>query len=265
MIPIQGVPVFSGGLSIEKPQAASQEASKKNIVDNTAGGDEEADRVTEIAQRMDPAQQMQKYPGAFAVSGETFYVEYGRKLFRWKRGESEWFNIGLIDMVELPDDIETLEDSVENNLKLAVLGEIVYVGKHDGHLFRSLDGGNTWKDLTSNLPLRFEHFNEIVFADSTVFVATDAGVLMSADGEHWRVITDKTGVNTLIDRMAVAGTTIYGVGSGGAHRLDDRGKWEKFSPAVPDGIISATINGNRLYVATKKRGMFHISLAAENN
>ena len=31
-------------------------------------------------------------PSAFAVSGETFYVAYKRRLFRWRRGESEWFN-----------------------------------------------------------------------------------------------------------------------------------------------------------------------------
>ena len=111
----------------------------------------------------------------------------------------------------LSDDLSTLADSMEA-LALAVSGETVYAGKHDGHLFRSLDSGNTWKDLTSNLPLRFEHFNEIVFADSTVFVATDTGVLTSADGEHWRVITDKTGTHTVIDRIAVADLTVYGVG-----------------------------------------------------
>ena len=260
LIPIPWVPLFSGGPSIEKPKAASHKASKKDVVDNTPDSDEEADRVTEIAQRMDPAQQMQKYPRAFAVSGETFYVEYGGRLFRWKRGEREWFNTGLVDTAAM-----TLEDNAKA-LVLAVSGETVYVGKGDGHLFRSLDGGNTWKDLTSNLPLRFEHFNAIVFADSTVFVATDSGVLMmSADGEHWRGITDKTGVHTVIDRMTIAGTTVYGVGKSGAHLLDKHGKWEKISPEIPDSIISAVINADRLYVATEKRGMFHISLENENN
>ena len=259
LTPIPGVPLFSSGPSIEKPKAASQKASKKDRVDNTPDSDEEADRVTEIAQRMDPAQQMQKYPSGFAVSGETFYVEYGGRLFRWKRGESEWFNTGLVATGAM-----TLEDIAED-LALAVSGETVYVGKRDGHLFRSLDGGNTWKDLTSNLPFRFEHFNEIVFADSTVFVATDSGVLMSADGEHWRGITDKTGVHTVIDRMTAAGITVYGVGNSGAHLLNSHGEWEKISPEIPDSIISATINADRLYVATKKRGMFHISLENENN
>ena len=255
LIPIQGVPSFSSGSSIKKIEAAS----KKDRVDNTLDNDEEADRVTEIAQRMDPAQQMQKHPSALAVSGETFYVEYAGRLFRWKRGEREWFNTGLVNTAAM-----TLEDNAED-LALAVSGETVYVGKRDGHLFRSLDGGNTWKDLTSNLPLRFEHFNEIVFADSTVFVATDSGVLMSADGEHWRGITDKTGVHTVIDRMTVAGLTVYGVGNSGAHLLNSHGEWEKISQEIPDSIISATINADRLYVATKKRGMFHISLEEENN
>ncbi len=255
LIPIQGVPSFSSGSSIEKIEAAS----KKDSVDNTPDSDEEADRITEIAQRMDPAQQMEKYPSALAVSGETFYVEYAGRLFRWKRGEPEWFNTGLVDTAAM-----TQEDN-EENLVLAVSGETVYVGKRDGHLFRSLDGGNTWKDLTSNLPFRFEHFNEIVFADSTVFVATDSGVLMSADGEHWRGITDKTGVHTVIDRMTVAGRTVYGVGKSGAHLLNSHGEWEKISPEMPDSIISAVINADRLYVATEKRGMFHISLENENN
>ena len=263
-VPIQGVPPFRGDLSIEKLKTVSQKAPKENIADNTSSDDEKTDDFTDIIQQTDPMQYLEKYPSGFAVSGQTFYVEYKRRLFRWKRGESEWFNTGLIDMAGLPNDIESLKDNMEN-LKLAVSDEAVYVGKRDGHLFRSFDGGNTWKDLTSNLPLRFEHINEIVFAGSTVYVATNAGVLTSADGEHWGVITDKTGVNTVIDRMTVADTTVYGVGSGGAHLLDKRGEWEKISPEVPDSIISATINGDRLYVATKQRGMFHISLEEENN
>ena len=256
LIPIPGVPPFSTDpfLPGEELKAASQKVSKKDIVNNTSDSDEKIEEFAEMAaEQMDPVQQYQKQAGGFAVSGETFYVEYGRRLFRWKRGEGEWFNTGLINA-----------DSMED-LALAVSGETVYVGKRDGHLFRSLDGGNTWKDLTSNLPLRFAQINEIVFAGSTVYVATDTGVLTSEDGEHWRVITDETGVNTVIDRMVVADTTVYGVGSGGAHLLDNRGEWEKISPEVPDKIIAATINGNRLYVATEGRGMFHISLENENN
>ena len=264
LVPIQGVPLFPSDLSVKKPRATSQEAVTENITENISGDGEKTDDFTNIAHQMDPIQHIEKLPSGFAVSGETFYVEHQRRLLRWRRGEPEWFNTGLIDMARLPNDIDSLGDNM-NTLKLAVSGETVYAGKRDGHLFRSFDGGNTWKDLTSNLPLRFGNINEIVFADSTVYVATDGGVLTSVDGEHWRTITDKTGVHTIMNRMTVAGTTVYGIGDSGAHLLDKRGEWKKISPEVPGSIISATINGDRLYVATEQRGMFHISLEKENN
>lgn len=264
LVPIKRVPPFPSDLPINKLSAASQEAVPESRAEDTSGDAESTDDFTNTAQQMDPSQHIEKYPSGFAVSGEMFYVEYQRRLLRWKRGEREWFNTGLIDMAGLSNDFGSLGDN-RQNLKLAVSGETVYTGKRDGHLFRSHDGGNTWKDLTSNLPLRFEHINEIVFVGSTVYVATDTGVLTSVDDEHWRVITDKTGVNSIIDRVAVAGTTVYGVGKSGAHLLDKRGEWEKISPEVPGNIIAATINGNRLYVATEQRGMFHVSLENENN
>ena len=263
-IPIQGVPFFPGDLSIRELRAASQKASTEDIADNTSSDSESSDDFADIAQQMDPIEQIGKYPSGFTVSGETFYVEYKRRLFRWKRGEPEWFNTGLIDIAGIPNDFESFGDS-QKDLKLAVSGETVYVGKRDGHLFRSLDGGNTWKDLTSNLPLRFKHFNEIAFADSTVYVATDTGALTSVDGEHWHVITDNKGTHAIIDRIAVADADIYAVGDKGVYQLNNRNRWEQILPEVPDSVISLVINNDRLYIATEKRGMFHISLEKENN
>ena len=179
-----------------------------------------------------------------------------RKLLRWKSGESEWFNTGLVDTGERFDK----SDDFMKGFKLAVLGNTVYVGKRDGHLFQSLDGSDRWKDLTSNLPLRFERFNGIAFAGSAVYVATDAGVLISADGEHWRTITDTAGTHTSIDRMTVDGVTVYGAGDSGVCRLNNGGAWEKISPEVPDSVISLVINGDRLYISTEHRGMFYVSL-----
>ena len=192
---------------------------------------------------------------AFAVSGETFYVEYMRQLLRWKRGESKWFNTGLVDT----DRADKSEDPMRG-FQLAVSEEIVYVGKRDGSLFQSFDSGVTWKDLTANLPLRFEGFKEITFAGSTVYVATDAGVLTSEDGEHWRAITDTAGTHPLIDRMAVDTTTVYGVGDEGIYRLNNRDEWEKISPEAPDSVKSFVIHNGRPYIVTEHRGMFYVSL-----
>ena len=180
-----------------------------------------------------------------------------RKLLRWERGASEWFDTGLIDTGEICS--KKINDFMKG-FKLAVHEDIVYVGKRDGSLFQSVDGGNTWKDLTSNLPLRFERFNEIVFAGSTVYVATDAGVLTSADGEHWGVITDTAEGQTVIDQMAVAGMRVYGAGASGVYRLNSGSEWEQIAPEVPDSVTSFVINGDRLYIATEHRGMFYVSL-----
>ena len=217
---------------------------------------EGAPSTTDIMDWADKLFQLEGFPGGFAVSGETFYVEYMRQLLRWKRGESKWFNTGLIDTDK---SAEKSDDSMRG-FKLAVSKETVYVGKRDGSLFQSFDSGVTWKDLTANLPMRFERFNEITFAGSTVSVATDAGILTSEDGEHWRAITDTAGTHTIIDRMDVDTLTVYGVADDGVYRLNNSDEWEQISPEVPDSVISFVINGDRLYIVTEHSGMFHVSL-----
>ena len=193
--------------------------------------------------------------GAFAVSGETLYAEYKRQLFKWHPGDLKWKDTGLVDTGE-----PSAEDA-EYGFKLAVSGKTVYVGKRDGKLFQSLDGGDSWKDITPTLPLPFTDFTEILFAGSTAYIATDRGVLASQTGAHWRVITDEG----VIDRFAVDGPTIYGAGDKGVYRLEAQGEWEQVSPDVPGKVLALVANRDRLYVATQRRGMFHISLAEEGD
>ena len=193
-------------------------------------------------------------PPEFTVSDKTFYVEFRRHLFKWKPGDPKWTNTGLIDLGERPNEYSRY------GVKLAVSNETVYVGKRDGHLFQSLDEANSWRDVTPILPLRFTRFKEIVFAGSTVYVATDAGVLSSQTGAHWRVLTDQTGARITIDRFAVDHTRVYGAGNTGVYCLDNRGKWQQISSSVPDKVVSLVINNSKLYIATEHRGIFQIPL-----
>ena len=189
-----------------------------------------------------------------AVSRDVFYVEYKRGLFKWRLGDPEWINTGLVDTSHMFD-----RDS-RKGLKVAVSGETVYVGKRNGKLFQSLDGGTYWKDVTPSLPLRFIRFNEIAFVRSTVYIATDTGVLVSQTGEHWRVITDNTGARTIIDKFAMDDSKVYGIGDAGVHHLDPYSQWTQVASEVPDEINALAIANNRLYSATEDRGILHIAL-----
>ena len=193
--------------------------------------------------------------GGFAVSDETFYIECQRRLFSWEPGRREWRNTGLIDTSEQP------HSELDKGFKLAVAAETVYVGKRDGKLFQSFDGGDSWKEITSSLPLHFTRFNEIVFAGATVYVATDKGVLSSQNGEDWRVITDTMGTRIVIDRFAVNSATVYGAGETGVYRL--KTEWQQISPEVPGKVVSLIVSNDRLYIATEQRGLFHILLGEE--
>ena len=195
--------------------------------------------------------------GGFAVSGQTFYAEWKHRLFRWKPGDSEWTDTGLIDTNG------SRNDRFDGGFKLAASGETVYVGKRDGKLFQSLDEGNSWKDVTPILPLRFTGFKEIIFAGSTIYVATDEGVLTSQNGEHWRVLTDEMGTRPVIDRLTVDHTDVYGAGNAGVYRLEDRGRWHQISPSVPDEIRSLVASNDKLYIATQHGRMFHIPLESQ--
>ena len=188
-----------------------------------------------------------------AVRNDVFYAEHEGTLFMWRLDDPEWRNTGLTD---------TNGDSwVE--LKLAVSGETLYVGKRDGKLFQSFDGGNSWRDVTSSLPLHFTRFKEITFVGSTVYVATDEGVLSSETGAHWRVLTDSAGARPIIDRFAVNGLTVYGAGDIGVYRLDTNSRWERISSEALGEVVSLVVINDKLYSAIKDRGIFHISLAEE--
>ena len=192
--------------------------------------------------------------GTFAVSDDTFYMEYNFKLFRWKLGDTEWYDTGQEETVELTLDI------ARKDLKIAVSGNTVYVGKRDGHLVVSFDKGDNWIDLTPALPFPVKVFKEIVVAGSTVYVATDAGIITSDDGRHWHTITDAEGKNLVMEHLAVDGTTVYGVTENtGAFRLKS-GAWEKAVSEVPDNVTSLAVDGDTLYVGTEYNEILHFNL-----
>ena len=194
--------------------------------------------------------------GNFAVSGETYYMEYNYKLFQWKPGDTRWSDTGVEETCELT------RENMGRGFKLATSGETVYVGKRDGHLIQSLDGGDSWNDITSHLPLPVAQFNQIVFANSAVHVATDKGVFNSIDGVMWNAITDKARASVIIKSLATTGNTIYGANDDGIYHLEKETKtWEQIVPEIPDAITSLVVDGDTFYVGTEHRGVLRFERA----
>lgn len=204
---------------------------------------------------------IQAYFGSFAVSGSTYYVEYDQQLFRWKPGMTEWFNTGLADAGETIQSIADIEDQGAIGFKIAVSGKTVYVGKRDGHLVQSFDEGDTWNDVTTDLPFSVTQFKAIAFAGPTLYVATDKGVMYSSDGTRWHAATDAEGIPLVIEKMAIDGTTVYGATAQQIYQLkENSSRWKKVTPEVPSKIDSFTVDGNILYVGTPGHGVLRFTL-----
>ncbi|MCG9131478.1 sigma-70 family RNA polymerase sigma factor [Candidatus Poribacteria bacterium] len=191
--------------------------------------------------------------GAFAVSGDTFYMEYNYKLFRWEPGDTEWYD------TEMEETAQLFGYRIMEGFKLAVSGNTVYVGKWDGHLVVSFDKGTNWIDLTPILPFPVKTFHDIVFTGSKVYVATDAGVAASKDGKQWDAITDAAGTPLIIGRLAVDGTTLYGVSKSGVYRLNNN-TWKEVVSEIPNRVTSFAVEGDVLYVGTQNSGVLHFNL-----
>ncbi len=240
----------------------SEDGSRLIPVQATPVFDSESMRASQLSEITRPVERWVEVK-AFAMSCGVFYAEYNCRLFKWRLGDSAWSDTGLVDLGKGSDD-----NRFDKGFKLAVSGEAVYVGKRDGQLFQSLDQGSNWRDVTSNLPLGFTSFKEIVFVGSTVYIATDRGVLISETGEHWRAITNRTGTHVVINQFvmnhfAITGPRVYGVGDTGVYGLDTDGCWDQVASEVPGDVVSLGIMNNRLYSGTKEHGIFQISLAEE--
>ena len=188
--------------------------------------------------------------GSFAVSDKTFYMEYNYKLFQWKSGDSEWRDTGVEETGELR------RETLWRGFKIAASAGTVYVGKRDGQLLQSLDGGNTWNDVTPNLSFSIDHFKEIVFADSTVYIATDKGVFHSKDGVVWNVLVDGMGERVIIKSLSTIRDSVYGANDEGIYHLQgETDTWEQIAPEISGVVTSLVVGEDMFYVGTERRGV----------
>ena len=260
LVSIQDIPTFDSR-ELRDRLRKSQDLSLDTLQRDFSGATQFFDSLLQVTHREQETIIRNGLQGQFAVSTNTYYLEYNYKLFRWEAGDTEWQDIS----------IEENPTRTWGHLRLAVSGDTVYVGKRDGHLLVSYNKGDNWIDLTPALPFPVKiFFKKIVTAGSTVYVATTAGILTSDDGKNWRVVADTEGTNLIMEELAVDGTTLYGITEDtGIYRLkNDSDTWEQIIVEIPESAkvnlqfngTSLAVHGNTIYLGTEFDGMYRFTL-----
>ena len=130
LVPIQGMPIYDLLESYGKSDDILRNRfniSDKSVLEQMQ---EEIPGATQFFKQLTQTDRKNQFKlfrlaqfSPFAVSGDTFYMEYNYKLFRWKFGDSEWSDTDVEETVELTLDIAGKDP------KLAVSGNTVYFGK----------------------------------------------------------------------------------------------------------------------------------------
>ena len=249
LMSVQGIPAFVE----DTLQVEWQKKTNNAPRDRELSRKEKADRPRIIEEYLTN--------GGFAITDETVFMEFRHKLFRWRKGEAQWFNTGIVDTAERAPGADT-----SKGLTLAASQNVVYAGKRDGSLFQSLDGGESWKEITADLPFAFAYFEEIVFAGPTVYLVTNQGVMNSHDGINWNALTDTVGNRILLTRIAVDGDSVYGVCSQGVYRIDTgTDTWIQMASEIPYKITAFTVDRGIFYIGTRHRGVLRLHLNQSNN
>ncbi len=259
LVPIPGIPTFDSR-KLKDHLRKSQNLSIEKLQEEFSGATQFFNELLISSPQKQDRLIRRGLNGIFAVSDDTFYMEYNFKLFRWEPGDTAWQDIKQ----------EETSQGKGGDFKLAVSGDTVYVGKRDGHLVVSFDKGDNWIDLTPALPFPVRNYKQILVAGSTVYVATDAGIIKSDDGRNWRTITDSDDRNLIMEHLAVDGTTLYGI----TKKTDlyilenDTGTWKQIITEIPEGTImdvtangtSLIVAGSNLYLGTVFEGILHLTL-----
>ncbi len=208
---------------------------------------------------------------ALMVAGSEVYAGTGGGVYRMTAGEDKWKEVttGLEEILvhslamgpdkilfagtsgkgimrynpkdphgagwsRLTDGLMDHEGLRENFIRVLALRkqEALYAGTFDGGVFRSADGGRTWRPISRALPN--DSIRGIVADEHGLFVATGRGVYKSLnEGKQWMPIN--RGLNEMATQVLAASPdgVLYVGTSSGIFRSDDHGgQWVSVSEGL---------------------------------
>lgn len=166
---------------------------------------------------------------ARSSDGTLFAGTSGKGLFRFSPRSSGW--------VRLHHGLKDHEGMIENFIRVLVIDhdQNIVAGTFDGGVFRSADGGLTWRPISRALPN--DSIRGIVSSNRTLVVATGNGIFKTEDqGKQWipvnRGLTNQA-IQVLIGSKE---TGLYAGTSSGVFRSDDGSSWIAVNEGLEAGV-----------------------------
>jgi ligand-binding sensor domain-containing protein len=166
---------------------------------------------------------------ARSADGTLFAGTSGKGLFRFSPRSSGW--------VRMHQGLKDHEGMIENFIRVLVIDpdQSIVAGTFDGGVFRSADGGLTWRPISRALPN--DSIRGIVSSDRSLVVATGNGIFKTVDqGRQW-IPVNKGLTNQAIQVLIGSKETgLYAGTSSGVFRSDDGSSWIAINEGLEAGI-----------------------------
>ncbi|TKS59936.1 MAG: hypothetical protein EWM72_01793 [Nitrospira sp.] len=166
---------------------------------------------------------------ARSADGTLYAGTSGKGILRFKRHSSGW--------ARMQHGLKDHEGMIENFIRVLVIDQdqSIFAGTFDGGVFRSADGGITWRSISRALPN--DSIRGIVLIDQGLIVATGNGIFKTVDkGKQW-VPVNKGLTNLAIQVLIGSGDGgLYAGTSAGVFRSDDGLTWVAVNQGLEAGM-----------------------------
>lgn len=166
---------------------------------------------------------------ARSTDGTLYAGTSGKGVLRFKRHSSGWSR--------MQHGLKNHEGMIENFIRVLVIDQdqSILAGTFDGGVFRSADGGLTWRSISRALPN--DSIRGIVLLDQGVIVATGNGVFRTSDkGKQWIPVNKGLTSLSVQSLIGFGGGGLYAGTSEGVFRSDDGLTWTAVNQGLDVGM-----------------------------
>jgi ligand-binding sensor domain-containing protein len=166
---------------------------------------------------------------ARSTDGTLYAGTSGKGVLRFKRHSSGWSR--------MQHGLKNHEGMIENFIRVLVIDQdqSILAGTFDGGVFRSADGGLTWRSISRALPN--DSIRGIVLLDQGLIVATGNGVFKTSDkGKQWIPVNKGLTSLSVQSLIGFGGGGLYAGTSEGVFRSDDGLTWTAVNQGLDVGM-----------------------------